>query len=89
MVHAVTTTCLHCKYSFELQRRQAEDPRVVHAMTLASAVEDFFQLKNRQRERERAHILGPICSDRNLHALQVIFGVGEETIEGGHGADMQ
>ena len=31
MVHAVTITCLHCKYSFELQRRQAEDPRVVHA----------------------------------------------------------
>ena len=50
VVHAVTTTCLHCKYSFELQRRQAEDPRVVHAMTLAPAVENFFQLKNRQRE---------------------------------------
>ena len=25
----------------------------------------------------------------NLHALQVLFGVGEETIEGGHGAYMQ
>ena len=50
VVHAVTTTCLHCKYSSELQRRQAEDPRVIHAMTLASAVEDFFQLKSRLRE---------------------------------------
>ena len=37
MVHAVTITCLHRKYSFELQRRQAEDQRVVHAMTLAPA----------------------------------------------------
>ena len=40
----------HCQYSFELQRRQAEDPCVVYAMTLASTVDDFFQLKNRQRE---------------------------------------
>ena len=56
-------------------------------MTLASTVEDFFQLKIRLRER--AHSLGPIQSDSNLRALQVLFGVGEETIEGGLGAYMQ
>ena len=54
VVHAVTITCLHCKYSFELQRRQAEDPRVVHAMTLAPA--DFSW----RTDREGAHSLGPI-----------------------------
>ena len=54
MLHAVTTTCLHCKYSFELQRKQAGDPRVVHAMTLASAVEDFFfELQRGQAEEPR------------------------------------
>ena len=42
VIHAVTTTCLRCKYSFELQRIQAEDPHVEHAMTLAFTVEGFF-----------------------------------------------
>ena len=82
MVHALTITCLHCKYSFELQRRQAEDPRVVHAMTHLHpqiSVEE-------QTEREP---MAWVLYDSNLHALQVLFGVGEETIEGGHGAYMQ
>ena len=81
VVHAVTITCLHCKYSFELQRRQADDPRVVHAMTLAPA--DFSWRTN----REGAHSLGPIW--QQLSCTQVRFGVGEKTIEGGDGAYMQ
>ena len=83
LVHAVTIICLHCKYSFELQRSQAEDQHAVYAMTLASAVDDFSW----RTDRDGAHSLGP--SDSNLHALQVLFGVGEETIERGHGAYMQ
>ena len=81
VVHAVTITCLHSKYSFELQRRQAEDPRVVHAMTLAPA--DFSW----RTDREGAHGLGPIWQQPSC--TQVRFGVGEKTIEGGHGAYMQ
>ena len=46
----MTTTCLRCKYSFELQRIQADYPHVEHAMTLEFTVEVSFQLKNRQRE---------------------------------------
>ena len=30
-----------------------------------------------------------VLYDSNLYALQVLFRVGEETIEGGHGAYMQ
>ena len=81
VVHTVTITCLHCKYSFELQRRQAEDPRVVHAMTLAPANFSW------RTDREGAHGLGPIWQQPSC--TQVRFGVGEKTIEGGHGAYMQ
>ena len=81
VVHAVTITCLHSKYSFELQRRQAEDPRVVHAMTLAPADIGW------RTDREGAHGLGPIWQQPSC--TQVRFGVGEKTIEGGHGAYMQ
>ena len=84
-MHAVTTMQPACKYSFELQRIQAEDPHVVHAMTLAITVEVFFQLKNRQRNP----IAWVICSDSNLHALQVNFGVQQETSEAEHGMYMQ
>ena len=82
VVHAVTITCLHSKYSFELQRRQAEDPRVVHAMTLAPGADFSWRT-----DREGAHGLCPIWQQPSC--TQVRFGVGEETIEGGHGAYMQ
>ena len=66
-LHAVTITCLNCKYSFGLQRRQAEDPRVVHAMTLASAVEDFSW----KTDREGAH--GRISHGLGWPANAILF----------------
>ena len=33
VVHAVTATCLQCKFLLQLQRWQAEEPRVVHVTT--------------------------------------------------------
>ena len=62
-----------------------DDKRRTHASYMRWYLHPQISVEEQTEKEPIAWVL----YDSNLHALQVLFGVGEETIEGGHGAYMQ